>query len=207
MLKKVLGGLAVIVAGFLAFVAMRPAHYHVERSVSINAPADVIYAELEDLRKWAAWSPWDKIDPNVKKNFSGPEHGVGASYTWEGNREVGKGKLTISSAEPAKHIVYKLEFIEPMASVAEADMKIAQAGERANKLTWGMDGDNNFVGKMFGVFMDMDKMIGSDFERGLTNLKGIAESEAQKQRLAAEAPPAGAPQAEAPKPPAEGTQP
>jgi hypothetical protein len=185
MLKKILGVLAVVVAGFLAFVAMRPAHYHVERSVSIKAPAEVVYVELEDLHKWAAWSPWEKIDPNMKKSYEGPERGVGASYSWQGNREVGKGKMTIVGAEPPKLVRYKLEFLEPMAGLAEASMRIAK------------EGDNNFVGKMFGVFMDMDKMIGAQFATGLEKLKGIAESEAQKQRVAAQAPAAEPAQAEA----------
>jgi len=200
MLKKILGGLAVVLAVFLVIVATRPAHYHVERTVAIEAPAEVIYAELDDLRKWSAWSPWEKIDPNMKKTYEGPEHGVGASYTWQGNSDVGKGKMTVESAEPPRHVRYKLEFKEPMEGVAHADMKIEKIGDKANKLTWGMDGDNNFVGKLFGMFMDMDKMIGEQFEKGLSELKGVAEAEAEKQRVAAQAPPAGEPQAEAPKP-------
>jgi hypothetical protein len=208
MLKKILGGLGVVVAGFLVFVATRPAQYHVERSVAINAPAEVIYAELEDLRRWSAWSPWEKLDPNMKKTFVGPDHGVGASYTWQGNSNAGKGKMTIESAEAPTHVRYKLEFMEPMESTAHADMKIEQSkpGEKASKLTWGMDGENNFIGKAFCVFVDMDKMIGTDFEAGLSKLKGITEAEAEKQRLAAQAAPAGEPQAEAPKP-AEGNGP
>ncbi len=91
MWKKILGGIAVVLAGFLAFVATRPAHYHVERKVAINAPAEIVYAELEDLRRWAAWSPWDKIDPNLKRTYAGPARGVGASYAWQGNAEVGSG--------------------------------------------------------------------------------------------------------------------
>jgi hypothetical protein len=196
MLKKILIGLAVIVAGFLAFVASRPAQYHVERSVAIAAPAEVVYAQLEDLRRWGAWSPFEKMDPNMKKTFAGPERGVGASYTWEGNNEAGKGRMTISRAEPAKHVSYKLEFMEPMAGLAEANMDIESSGENAQKLTWGMDGQNNFVGKMFCVFMDMDKMIGTQFESGLAQLKSIAEQEAKKQREAAQT---AAPAAEAPK--------
>ena len=181
MWKKILSGIAVVLVGFLAFVATRPAQYHVERKVAIAAPAEVIYAELEDLRRWAAWSPWDKLDPNLKKSFEGPERGVGQSYTWQGNDDVGTGKMTITSAEPLKHVRYKLEFFEPMESQAQADMTLAQAGDK-HEVTWGMDGENNFVGKLFCVFVDMDKMIGKDFEKGLAQLKTIAESEAEKQR-------------------------
>jgi hypothetical protein len=199
MWKKILGGIAVVLAGFLIFVATRPAQYHVERKVAIDAPVEIIYAELEDLRRWAAWSPWDKIDPNLKKTFQGPERGAGQSYTWQGNSEVGKGKMTIEHAEPLKHVSYKLEFIEPMEGRARADMKIAQAGDK-NEVTWGIDGENNFVGKLFCVFVDMDKMLGGEFEKGLAQLKVITEAEAEKQRgkaqpaqaAAAEAPPSDA---------------
>jgi hypothetical protein len=199
MLKKVFGGLAVVLVGFLAFVATRPAHYHVERTVAVSAPAELIYAELDDLRRWAAWSPWDKIDPNVKRSFAGPERGLGASYSWQGNDEVGEGKMTIVRADPPNNVAYKLEFFKPMESLAEATMNVARHGERAHKVTWGMEGQNNFVGKLFCLFVDMDKMLGKDFETGLNKLKGIAEAEANKQRVAAEAPPSGAAQAEAPK--------
>ena len=193
MLKKVLGVLAVVLLGFLAFVATRPDHYHVERSASINAPAAIIYAQLDDLKKWADWSPWDKIDPNVKKTFEGPDRGVGQSYTWQGNSDVGTGQMTIASAEPQKRVTYKLDFREPMAAQAEATIIIAKEGASAHKVTWGMDGANNFMGKLFGVFMDMDKMIGKDFEKGLSQLKGIAEEEAKKQRVVEQAPTAAAP--------------
>ncbi len=195
MWKKILGGIAVVLAGFLAFVATRPAHYHVERKVAINAPAEIVYAELEDLRRWAAWSPWDKIDPNLKKTFEGPERGVGQSYTWQGNDEVGKGKMTITSAEPLKRVGYKLEFFEPMESQAQADMKLTQAGDK-HEVTWGMDGENNFVGKLFCVFVDMDKMIGKDFEKGLAQLKGVTEAEAEKQRGKEQPAQAAAPEAQ-----------
>ena len=198
MLKKLLGGLAVIVALFLAYVATRPAHYHVERSVAVSAPAEIVYAQLEDLRKWAAWSPWEKIDPNMKKTYEGPERGVGASYSWQGNKDVGSGKMTIASAEPPKRISYKLEFFEPMAGEAAATMSVAKAGESQQNVTWGMDGESNFVGKLFGVFMDMDKMIGGQFESGLEKLKSIAEDEAKKQRAADQAATAAAPAPAAP---------
>lgn len=185
MLKKILMGLAVILAAFLVFVATRPAHYHVERSVSISAPTEIVYAQLDDLRKWAAWSPWDKIDPNMKKTYSGPERGVGASYAWQGNSEVGSGKMTIASAEPDKHVAYKLEFFEPMAGTADATMNVEKQSEGVQRVTWGMDGECNFVSKLFGVFVSMDQMIGSQFESGLTQLKQIAEADAVKQRAAA----------------------
>jgi hypothetical protein len=186
MLKKILLGLIVVVVAFLAFAATRPDRYHVERSASIAAPPAVVFAELEDLRRWSAWSPWDKIDPNMKKEYSGPERGVGASYSWQGNKDVGKGQMTIVTAEPPTKVAYKLEFIEPFASVADTSFTVAPAGADGSEVTWSIDGHNDFMGKVFSVFMDMDKMLGADFEKGLAQLKPIAEAEAKKRRAAGE---------------------
>jgi uncharacterized protein YndB with AHSA1/START domain len=182
MLKKILIGLAVIVVAFLGYAATRPSEFHVERSASLSAPAEVVFTQLNDLRKWAAWSPWEKLDPNMTKTFAGPEQGVGASYTWQGNDQAGKGKMTIVKEDPPKQIVYKLEFMEPFESVAETTFNLEQSGPEQTKITWGMVGHNNFVGKVFCVFMDPDNMIGADFEKGLAQLKTVAEAEAKKKK-------------------------
>ncbi|MBC8133613.1 MAG: SRPBCC family protein [Deltaproteobacteria bacterium] len=185
MLKKILIVVAVLVAGFLVFVSTRPDSYHVERSTSIAAPAAVIFAQLDNFKAWPAWSPWEKRDPQMKKTFEGPPSGVGSSYSWQGNKDVGQGKMTILVSEPPNHIRYQLEFIEPFVSTAATGFTLASQGDKTN-ITWGMDGTNNFVSKIFGVFMNMDQMIGADFESGLAGLKAVAEAEAAK-RAAAEA--------------------
>ncbi|MGH7299664.1 MAG: SRPBCC family protein [Candidatus Rokuibacteriota bacterium] len=171
--------LGVAIAGFLVFVATRPDTYHVERSRKIAAPADVVFAHLDDFKAWPAWSPWEK-DPNVKKTFAGPAKGVGATYSWEGNKQVGKGKITVTRSTPPTAISYRLEFIEPFASIAAASFTLEPEGERAATVTWSMDGHNNFAGKAISVFMNMDRMIGGEFEKGLASLESISEAEARK---------------------------
>jgi hypothetical protein len=170
MLKKALIALAVLLAGFLVFAAMRPDTYHVERSIVIEAPPRIIYMQLDDLRVWSEWSPWDKIDPGMKKTYEGTARTVGASYTWQGNDDVGKGKMTITEREIPSRIAYRLEFIEPFAAVAKSGFTLREDGDKTH-VTWFMDGENAFVSKVFGVFMNMDAMIGADFEKGLAALK------------------------------------
>jgi uncharacterized protein YndB with AHSA1/START domain len=184
MFKKILIALVVVVAGFLVFAATRPDSYRVERSTNIDAPASVIFSQLEDFKAWPAWSPWEKRDPAMKKTFEGPPSGVGSSYAWEGNKEVGKGKMTITASEPPAQIKYRLEFIEPFTAVANTAFTLAPAGDKTVAVAWVMDGTNNMVGKIFSVFMNMDSAIGSDFEKGLAGLKAVSEAEARKQEAA-----------------------
>jgi hypothetical protein len=185
MLKKVLLGIAVVIVVFLGFVATRPDKYHVERSQKIEAPSDVVFAHMNDLKAWASWSPWDKLDANMKKTYEGPAKGVGASYAWEGNDKVGKGKMTITDTQPTTKVAYKLEFIEPFAAVAATGFNIKPEGEKAVSVTWWMDGNNDFMGKLFGLFMNMDKAIGDDFEKGLATLKTVTEAQAKTAETAA----------------------
>jgi uncharacterized protein YndB with AHSA1/START domain len=184
MLKKVLIVLVLAVGGFLAYAATRPDTYRVERSVKIDAPPALIFAQLEDFKNWPAWSPWEKRDPQMKKTFEGPPSGVGSSYSWTGNKDVGKGKMTITAAEPPATVKYKIEFMEPFAAVANSTFSLTPEGEKSTGVKWEMDGTNNLMGKVFGVFMNMDSAIGSDFEKGLAALKTVSESEAQKQAAA-----------------------
>lgn len=178
-MKKILIVLAIAIAGVLAFVATRPDTYHVERSRQIDAPADVVFAHLDDLKAWTAWSPWEKLDPNVKRTFEGPAKGVGAAYSWEGSKDVGKGNMTVTQSTPPTAISYRLQFIEPFASIAVASFTLEPDGDRAVTVTWSMDGHNNFIGKAISVFMNMDKMIGGEFEKGLATLESISEAEAK----------------------------
>lgn len=179
-MKIILIVLAIAIAGLLALVVTRPDTYHVERSRKIDAPADVVFTHLDDLKAWAAWSPWETLDPNVKRTFEGPAKGVGAGYSWEGNKQVGKGKMTITQSTPPTAISYRLEFIEPFASIAAATFTLQPEGDQAVTATWSMDGHRNFIGKAMSVFMSMDKMIGGQFEKGLASLASIAKAEAKK---------------------------
>jgi hypothetical protein len=185
MFKKILLVLVVLVGGFFIYASRRPDTYRVERSTKIEAPATVVFSQLEDFKAWGAWSPWDKLDPAIKKTYAGPPKGVGAIYSWEGNKKVGKGRMAITDSKPPTSIAYRLEFIEPFAAVANTSFKLAPEGDKATTATWAMEGTNNLIGKAWGVFMNMDKAIGADFEKGLSGLKTVSESEAKKQADAA----------------------
>jgi hypothetical protein len=185
MFKKILLGLVLVVGGFLVYASRRPDTYRVERSTKIEAPASVVYAQLEDFKAWGKWSPWDKLDPAMKKTYAGPPQGVGAIYSWEGNKKVGKGRMAITDAKAPTSLTLRLEFMEPFAAVANTSFKVTPEGDKASGVTWAMEGNNNLIGKAWGVFMNMDKAIGGDFETGLTGLKAVAEAEAKKQAEAA----------------------
>lgn len=170
MLKKLALGLLVILVVFLVIVALQPATYRVERSATITAPATAVFAHVNDFHRWDAWSPWAKLDPAMTTTYEGPAAGVGAIYTWTGNSDVGAGRMTITESRPPESITIKLEFIEPFASVATTTFAFQSEGT-GTRVIWSMDGENNFMGKAFGLFVDMDAMIGGDFEKGLTQLQ------------------------------------
>src|SRR5260221_7281512 len=174
MIKKViLGILAVIVliiVGFCAIVAMQPADYTVSRSTTVNAPPEKVFEQVNDFHKWDGWSPWAKLDPAMKATYSGPESGMGASYAWVGNNDVGEGKMTIAESHPSQHIKINLEFIKPFQATNITEFMFKPDGDKTT-VTWTMSGHNNFVGKAFGLMMNMDKTIGGDFEKGLAQMK------------------------------------
>jgi Polyketide cyclase / dehydrase and lipid transport len=179
MLKKILLGivvmLVVLIAVCLVLVLMQPAHYQVERSTTINAPAPAVFTLVNDFHKWDSWSPWAKLDPAMKTTYEGAPAGTGATYSWTGNSQVGEGKMTIIESRPSDLIKIKLEFIKPFAATNATDFAFTPSGNSTN-VKWTMSGDNNFIGKAFSLFMNMDKMIGADFEKGLAQMKLVAES-------------------------------
>ena len=169
MLNIILIAIAVIVVLFIAVVATRPADFRVTRTGRIAAPAEVVFANVNTLRKWEAWSPWAKIDPNAKNTFSGPESGPGSSMAWSGNNKVGEGKMTIMDCKLNDVIHIKLEFLRPMKATNMAEFLFKADGNQTT-VTWSMSGKNNFIAKAFHMVIDCDKMIGRDFEKGLANL-------------------------------------
>ncbi|MFO0757224.1 MAG: SRPBCC family protein [Byssovorax sp.] len=173
-LKRIGLGLAVVLVLFILVVATRPSSFHVERSATIKAPPAAARAAVADFHGWQAWSPWEKLDPGMKKTFTGPASGTGAVYEWVGNDKVGEGRMTITEATADK-VTIRLEFIKPFASTNTTTFTFTPSGSET-KVTWAMDGHNDFMGKAFSMFMDMDKMVGGDFERGLAALKQVAES-------------------------------
>jgi hypothetical protein len=187
--------LVILVVAFVGFVFTRPGTFRVERSVTVQAPPAVVYAIVNDFRRWDDWSPWAKLDPNMKKELGGTASGVGATYYWAGNDEVGEGRMTITESKPGESVRMKLEFIKPWAATNKVEIAIKNASG-GSTVSWSIDGPNNFISKAFSVFMNMDTMIGADFEKGLAQLKTLAEGEAKKVAEASpEAPPPAAPEA------------
>jgi hypothetical protein len=174
MIWYILAGLAAAFVLFLIFVATRPNEFRVERSILLNAGPQTLFPYLNDLHRSNEWSPWAKLDPNMKLTYEGPQAGPGASYSWDGNKQVGAGRLSILESTPDKQVKLKVEFLRPFASTSIADQTLSAEGPQT-KLTWGMNGTHNFISKLFCLFMNMDKMIGKDFEKGLNNLKTIVE--------------------------------
>ena len=179
MLIKILIGLAVMVVVFLIFVATRPADFRVTRSATMSAPPAIVFAQVNDLHKWEAWNPWLKLDPSCKMTYEGPPAGTGAGYTWAGNNKVGEGHMTITESRPNDFIRLNLEFLKPFKANNTAEFTFKTEGNQT-AVVWSMVGKRNFMFKMVGLFMDTDKMVGGDFERGLADLKSVAETASPK---------------------------
>lgn len=175
MIWKILIALVVIVVGLVGVITLQPARYRVSRSTTIAAPAPVVFAQVNDFHKWSAWSPWEKIDPAMKRTYEGPPAGVGASYAWVGTREVGEGRMTIVESRPSDLIHVKLEFVKPFAGTSVAEFSFKPDGERT-LVTWSMTGDKNFIAKAIHLVMSMDRMIGDQFDKGLAAMKTVAEA-------------------------------
>ena len=173
MLKKV--GLVILglVAAVLLFASTRPGTFSVERRIVIQAPPEKIQPFLADFRRWAEWSPWEKLDPAMQRSFGGPAAGVGATYAWQGNKEVGSGRMEVRAEAPGK-VSIQLDFIEPFEGHNMTDFTLAPAGTGTD-VRWVMSGPAPFITKLMGVFVSMDSMIGKDFEKGLAQLKAAAE--------------------------------
>ncbi len=169
-----LAGAGIVVLFFIV-AALQPTGFRVARGTTINAPAGVVYGQISDFRRWQAWSPWEKMDPAMKREFDGAPAGAGAGYRWVGNKKVGEGRMTIVEARPNEVLRIKLEFIAPFAATNQATFTLEEAAGKT-AVDWAMTGNRNLMFKAFGLFMSMEKMIGPDFERGLAQLKAVAEN-------------------------------
>lgn len=177
MLRKALLILGGLLAALAVVVSLQPATYRVVRTATINAPPERVFALINDYHKWDGWSPWAKIDPNMKTTYSGPDSGTGSSYAWVGNDEVGEGRMTTLESRAPELVKIKLEFIKPFESTALTEFKVAPSGS-GTSVSWDMSGDQNFMSKAFSLAMGgMDKAIGPDFEKGLAQLKKLAEAQ------------------------------
>jgi Polyketide cyclase / dehydrase and lipid transport len=172
---KSLIALAVIVVVLVVVVATRPSEFTISRTVSVSAPASTVFAQVNDFHNWEAWSPWAKLDPAMKQTYEGPAAGAGAIYTWIGNRQVGEGRMTLTESRPSDLIRIRLEFVRPFAATNRAEFTFRPEGNQT-VVTWSMAGRNNFMAKAVGLVMNMDRMIGREFEKGLARMKAVAEA-------------------------------
>lgn len=178
MKKILLSALVVIVllvAGLTVLIAMQSEDFTVTRSQEISASPNDVHAHINDFHKWDAWSPWAKIDPAMRTSITGPPSGVGAKYAWEGNSEVGKGNMTITDSRPGEIVKIDLQFTEPFEATNVTEFQLQPAGQGTN-VTWTISGKKNFLMKAMCLVVDMDTMMGPDFEKGLAQLKQAAEN-------------------------------
>lgn len=173
MLIKIVLFIIVAIAAILLYAASKPDTFHVERSLDIKAAPEKIFALINDFHQWALWTPYDK-DPAMKKTYGGSATGKGATYAWEGNKEVGQGDISITDTTAPNKVVLDLHMIKPFEGRNAVAFSLSAAGD-ITKVTWGMDGTNTLISKVMGLFFNMDNMIGKDFAAGLAKLKIVAE--------------------------------
>ena len=169
MVINILIGLVVVIAVFLIIVALRPVDFRVERSATISAPAALLFEQVNDHHKFAVWNPFLKLDPNVKNTYSGPDSGIGAVCSWEGNSKIGAGSATIIESKPGELVRQRMDWKRPMEGTSTVEFTFKNVGDKT-VVTWAMYGKNNFMGKLFSLFFDCEKMVGPQFEKGLADL-------------------------------------
>ncbi len=176
MLKIILGVVIVAVIAVFGLAASRPNTFVVTRTAVIKAPPERLVAMVEDFHRWGAWSPWEKLDPDMSRTYEGPASGVGAVYGWVG-KKAGAGRMEVRSVTPAREVVIALDFLKPIKANNTARFKFTPEGD-ATRVTWSMEGKSPFISKLMGLVFNMDQMIGKDFETGLSNMKAEAEKPA-----------------------------
>lgn len=177
MLKKLLIVLVLIVAGFTAYVTMQPSEFRVERTATIAAPPAAVFAHVEDLHKWEAWSPWAKLDPKAKVAYEGAQSGKGAAFTWSGNDEVGEGRMTIVESQSPELVDIKVDFTQPFEGTNASTFNFKPAGD-GTAVTWAISGHQDFIAKAMCIVFNGKKMIGNRLDQGLAQLKAVAEKKA-----------------------------
>ncbi len=176
MFKKILGAVILVLVVLLVLASLRPDTFSVSRSVTINATAPTVFMQVNNLRQWEPWSPWEKLDPAMKKSYEGSLEGSGAIYRWAGNNQVGEGSTTILESVPYELIKIKLEMLKPFACVNDVQFNFKSQGYQT-EVTWSMSGKNNFMAKVMDLVVGMDKMVGGQFEQGLSQLKNVVENQ------------------------------
>lgn len=174
MVKKVLGVLAALAGTIVVLALMQPDSFKVQRTIAIKAPPEKIFPLVDDFAQWKLWSPWENKDPAMKRTLSSATSGKGATYAWEGNKDVGQGKMEIVESVPPSKVGIKLDFMVPFEAHNQSIFTFLPKGT-GTEVTWTMQGPMPFVSKLFSVFASMDAMVGKDFETGLANMKAAAE--------------------------------
>ena len=174
MLKIISIIIVLAITAVLIFAASKPDSFRVQRSITIKAPPEKVFAYLNNFHHWEAWSPWEKLDPAVKRIYGGAESGLGATYAWEGNSEVGQGRMAIIESVPSSKLLLDIEFIKPFAAKNKVEFILAAEGENT-VVTQAMYGPSPYISKLMSLFFNMDKMVGGKYEQGLASLKLLAE--------------------------------
>jgi uncharacterized protein YndB with AHSA1/START domain len=175
MLKTVAALVVLLIVAVLGFAATRPNTFRVQRATSIKAPPEKIFPLINDLHRWTAWSPYEKKDPAMKRTHSGAADGKGAVYEWEGNKDIGNGRMEITETAPPSRVTIRLDFVKPFEAHNVVEFALEPRGD-ATHVTWTLHGPMPYVSKLMSVFFNMDRMVGTDFETGLANLKAVAET-------------------------------
>jgi hypothetical protein len=168
-------GACVLLAVVLGYAATRPDTFRVQRTTSVQAPPEKIYPLIDDFNKWSKWSPYEKLDPSMKRTLSGTERGKGAVYQWAGNKKAGEGRMEITDTVPSSKVLIKLDFLKPFEGHNTAEFTLDPANG-STKVTWAMYGPVPYMMRVMSMFFSMDQLVGKDFELGLANMKAIAES-------------------------------
>jgi hypothetical protein len=174
MFKKIAVIIVILIGALLVYAATKPGDFRIQRTTAIKAPADKIFPLINDYHNWPSWSPYEKLDPNMKKILSGAASGKGSVYEWDGNSKAGKGRMEITDSVPSSKVTIKLDFSKPMEGHNVAEFTLVPSGD-STSVTWAMSGPMPYVAKVMSVFFDMDKLIGKEFETGLANMKAVAE--------------------------------
>jgi hypothetical protein len=174
MFKKIGIAVVVVIAVILILASRQPDDFTLQRSTLIKAKPEKVFAQINDFHNWGAWDPWAKMDPSMKVTFSGAANGKGAQYAWEGNGQVGSGSMEIVESTVPTKVDIQLNFLKPMKGQDTATFTLQPQGD-STQVTWAMAGKVPFIGKIFHLFMNMDKMVGSQFDKGLADLKAVSE--------------------------------
>jgi carbon monoxide dehydrogenase subunit G len=175
MFKMIAIVVVVLIAAILVYAATKPDEFRVQRTTSVKAPPEKVFALINDFHRWGSWSPWEKMDPAMKRTYSGAANGKGAVYAWQGNSKVGEGRMEIADTSSPSKVTINLDFFKPIEGHNTAEFTLEPRGDSTN-VTWAMYGPSPYIAKIMGIFVSMDKMIGKEFETGLANLKTVAET-------------------------------